>query len=62
MKLDLNFPEKTIFKYYIARNLAKGGLFKAGAMDNYNNIDVSWLSHVFLKDEGLHNSFFTIND
>ena len=57
MKLDLNFPEKTIFKYYIARNLAKGGLFKAGAMDNYNNIDVSWSSHAFLKDTrvyGLH--------
>ena len=57
MKLDLKFPEKIIFKDYIARNIAKGGLFKPGAMDNYNNIDVSWSSHAFLKDKrayGLH--------
>ncbi|KAG0457120.1 hypothetical protein HPP92_022277 [Vanilla planifolia] len=36
-------PEKLAFYDYIGNNPAKGGLFRAGSMDNGDGISVGWL-------------------
>uniref|UniRef100_A0A803MQR2 Photosystem II CP47 chlorophyll apoprotein n=1 Tax=Chenopodium quinoa TaxID=63459 RepID=A0A803MQR2_CHEQI len=38
-------PEKLAFYDYIGNNPAKGGLFRAGSMDNGYGIAVGWLGH-----------------
>jgi photosystem II CP47 chlorophyll apoprotein len=43
-------PEKLAFYDYIGNNPAKGGLFRAGAMDNGDGIAVGWLGHATFKD------------
>jgi photosystem II CP47 chlorophyll apoprotein len=46
-------PEKLAFYDYIGNNPAKGGLFRAGAMNNGDGIALGWLGHsVFLDKEG----------
>ncbi|KAG6540277.1 hypothetical protein Mapa_018403 [Marchantia paleacea] len=44
-------PEKLAFYDYIGNNPAKGGLFRAGAMDNGDGIAVGWLGHAVFKDK-----------
>jgi photosystem II CP47 chlorophyll apoprotein len=44
-------PEKPAFYDYIGNNPAKGGLFRAGAMDNGDGIAVGWLGHPIFKDK-----------
>ncbi|WMV59122.1 hypothetical protein MTR67_052507 [Solanum verrucosum] len=39
------------FYDYIGNNLAKGGLFRAGSMDNGDGIAVGWLGHPILRDK-----------
>ncbi|KAL2224215.1 UNVERIFIED_CONTAM: Photosystem II CP47 reaction center protein [Sesamum indicum] len=47
-------PEKLAFYDYIGNNPAKGGLFRAGSMDNGDGIAVGWLGHPIFRDkEGL---------
>ena len=43
-------PEKLAFYDYIGNNPAKGGLFRAGAMDSGDGIAVGWLGHATFKD------------
>ncbi|KAG2252082.1 hypothetical protein Bca52824_082218 [Brassica carinata] len=42
-------PEKLAFYDYIGNNPAKGGLFRAGSMDNGDGIAVGWLGHPSLE-------------
>nr|YP_009231447.1 photosystem II 47 kDa protein [Ephedra foeminea]YP_009694738.1 photosystem II CP47 chlorophyll apoprotein [Ephedra intermedia]YP_009694811.1 photosystem II CP47 chlorophyll apoprotein [Ephedra sinica]YP_010048945.1 photosystem II CP47 chlorophyll apoprotein [Ephedra monosperma]YP_010207358.1 photosystem II 47 kDa protein [Ephedra przewalskii]YP_010451865.1 photosystem II 47 kDa protein [Ephedra alata]YP_010451932.1 photosystem II 47 kDa protein [Ephedra altissima]YP_010451999.1 photosyste len=44
-------PEKLAFYDYIGNNPAKGGLFRAGAMDNGDGIAIGWLGHPIFKDK-----------
>ncbi|PIN15145.1 hypothetical protein CDL12_12203 [Handroanthus impetiginosus] len=44
-------PEKLAFYDYIGNNPAKGGLFKAGSMDNVDGIAVGWLGHPIFRDK-----------
>ncbi|XBI43334.1 hypothetical protein VPH35_108115 [Triticum aestivum] len=44
-------PEKLAFYDYIGNNLAKGGLFRAGSMDNGDGIVVGWLGHPIFRDK-----------
>ncbi|KAL4357354.1 hypothetical protein AHAS_Ahas09G0178300 [Arachis hypogaea] len=44
-------PEKLAFYDYIGNNPAKGGLFKAGSMDNGDGIAVGWLGHPIFRDK-----------
>jgi photosystem II CP47 chlorophyll apoprotein len=44
-------PEKLAFYDYIGNNPAKGGLFRAGAMDSGDGIAVGWLGHAVFKDQ-----------
>nr|YP_009862990.1 photosystem II 47 kDa protein [Anthoceros punctatus]QKD76445.1 photosystem II 47 kDa protein [Anthoceros punctatus] len=50
-------PEKLAFYDYIGNNLAKGGLFRAGAMDNGDGIAVGWLGYAVFKDKEGHELF-----
>lgn len=50
-------PEKLAFYDYIGNNPAKGGLFRAGAMDNGDGIAVGWLGHAVFKDKEGHELF-----
>ena len=43
-------PEKLAFYDYIGNNPAKGGLFRAGAMDSGDGIAVGWLGHASFVD------------
>ncbi len=43
-------PEKLAFYDYIGNNPAKGGLFRAVAMDSGDGIAVGWLGHATFKD------------
>jgi photosystem II CP47 chlorophyll apoprotein len=43
-------PEKLAFYDYIGNNPAKGGLFRAGAMNSGDGIAVGWLGHAVFKD------------
>ncbi|CAL9193005.1 unnamed protein product, partial [Musa hybrid cultivar] len=43
--------EKLAFYDYIGNNPAKGGLFRAGSMDNGNGIAVGWLGHPVFRDK-----------
>ena len=43
--------EKLAFYDYIRSNLAKGGLFKAGAIENGDGIVVWWLGHPVFRDK-----------
>ena len=46
-------PEKLAFYDYIGNNTAKGGLFRAGPMDNGDGIAAGWPGHaVFTDKEG----------
>ncbi|KAK9019547.1 hypothetical protein V6N11_054065 [Hibiscus sabdariffa] len=44
-------PEKLAFYDYIGNNQAKGGLFRAGSMDNGDGIAVGWLGHPIFRDK-----------
>ncbi|KAK4850724.1 hypothetical protein QYF36_009271 [Acer negundo] len=44
-------PEKLTFYDCIGNNPAKGGLFRAGSMDNRDGITVGWLGHSIFKDK-----------
>ncbi|XVF86434.1 hypothetical protein PTKIN_Ptkin18bG0039600 [Pterospermum kingtungense] len=44
-------PEKLAFYDYIGNNLAKGGLFRTGSMDNGDGIAVGWLGHPIFRDK-----------
>jgi photosystem II CP47 chlorophyll apoprotein len=44
-------PEKLAFYDYIGNNPAKGGLFRAGAMNSGDGIAVGWLGHAVFKDK-----------
>ncbi|CAK7352310.1 unnamed protein product [Dovyalis caffra] len=44
-------PEKLAFYDYIENNLAKGGLFGAGSMDNEDEIAMRWLGHPIFRDK-----------
>ena len=44
-------PEKLVFYDYIGNNPAKGGLFRAGAMNSGDGICVGWLGHAVFKDQ-----------
>jgi len=44
-------PEKLAFYDYIGNNPAKGGLFRAGAMNSGDGIAVGWLGHAFFRDQ-----------
>ncbi|PHT76209.1 Photosystem II CP47 reaction center protein [Capsicum annuum] len=43
--------EKLAFYDYIGNNPAKGGLFRAGSMDNGDGIAVGWLGHPIFRDK-----------
>jgi photosystem II CP47 chlorophyll apoprotein len=43
-------PEKLAFYDYIGNNPAKGGLFRAGAMNSGDGIAVGWLGHAIFRD------------
>jgi photosystem II CP47 chlorophyll apoprotein len=44
-------PEKLSFYDYIGNNPAKGGLFRAGPMNNGDGIAAGWLGHPVFKDK-----------
>jgi photosystem II CP47 chlorophyll apoprotein len=44
-------PEKLAFYDYIGNNPAKGGLFRAGPMDNGDGIAAGWLGHAVFTDK-----------
>lgn len=44
-------PEKLAFYDYIGNNPAKGGLFRAGAMNSGDGIAVGWLGHAVFSDQ-----------
>ncbi|GJR61753.1 photosystem II 47 kDa protein [Tanacetum coccineum] len=44
-------PKKLAFYDYIRNNPAKGGLFRAGSMDNGDGIAVGWLGHPVFRDK-----------
>jgi len=44
-------PEKLVFYDYIGNNPAKGGLFRAGPMDNGDGIAAGWLGHASFQDK-----------
>jgi photosystem II CP47 chlorophyll apoprotein len=44
-------PEKLVFFDYIGNNPAKGGLFRAGPMDNGDGIAAGWLGHAVFTDK-----------
>ncbi|KAK8663018.1 hypothetical protein V6N13_024899 [Hibiscus sabdariffa] len=44
-------PKKLAFYDYIGNNPAKGGLFRAGSMDNGDGIAVGWLGHPIFRDK-----------
>ncbi|KAI3945350.1 hypothetical protein MKW92_027881 [Papaver armeniacum] len=50
-------PEKLVFYDYIGNNPAKGGLFRAGSMDNGDGIAVGWLGHPIFRDKEGHELF-----
>ncbi|KAL5642038.1 hypothetical protein ACJX0J_004220 [Zea mays] len=50
-RLGLKIPEKLAFYDYIGNNPAKGGLFRAGSMDNGDGIAVGWLGHPVFRDK-----------
>jgi photosystem II CP47 chlorophyll apoprotein len=43
-------PEKLTFYDYIGNNPAKGGLFRAGAINSGDGITVGWLGHAVFRD------------
>ena len=44
-------PDKLAFYDYIGNNPAKGGLFRAGAMDKGDGIAEAWLGHPIFRDK-----------
>ncbi|RZB80320.1 Photosystem II CP47 reaction center protein [Glycine soja] len=50
-------PKKLTFYDYIGNNPAKGGLFRAGSMDNGDGIAVGWLGHPVFRDKEGHELF-----
>ena len=53
-------PEKLAFYDYIGNNPAKGGLFRAGAMNSGDGIAVGWLGHAVFKDKEEMNFMFVV--
>jgi photosystem II CP47 chlorophyll apoprotein len=50
--IDKKIPKKKLAFYdYIGNNPAKGGLFRAGSMDNGDGIAVGWLGHPVFRDK-----------
>jgi photosystem II CP47 chlorophyll apoprotein len=49
--------QKFAFYDYIRNNPAKGGLFRAGTMDNGDGVDVGWLGHRVFRDKEGHKIF-----
>ena len=45
-----SIPDKLAFYDYIGNNPAKGGLFRAGAMNNGDGIALGWLGHASFTD------------
>jgi photosystem II CP47 chlorophyll apoprotein len=50
-------PENLTFYDYIGNNPAKGGIFRAGAMDNGDGVAVGWLGHGVFRDKEGHELF-----
>ena len=50
-------PEKLAFYDYIGNNPAKGGLFRAGAMNSGDGIAVGWLGHALFQDKEGNNLY-----
>ncbi|CAN6455192.1 unnamed protein product [Victoria cruziana] len=50
-------PDKLAFYDYIGNNSMKGGLFRAGSMNNGDGIVVGWLGHPVFKDKEGHELF-----
>ena len=46
-----SIPDKLAFYDYIGNNPAKGGLFRAGAMNNGDGIALGWLGHASFTDK-----------
>jgi photosystem II CP47 chlorophyll apoprotein len=46
-----SIPEKLAFYDYIGNNPAKGGLFRAGPMNNGEGVAVTWLGHPYYQTE-----------
>ncbi|CAN1360194.1 Photosystem II CP47 reaction center protein [Linum perenne] len=51
------YIEELAFYDYIGNNPAKGGLFRAGSMDNGDGIAVGWLGHPIFRDKEGHELF-----
>jgi len=50
-------PEKLAFYDYIGNNPAKGGLFRAGAINSGDGIAVSWIGHSTFRDRNENNVY-----
>ncbi|CAN6459335.1 unnamed protein product [Victoria cruziana] len=50
-------PDKLAFYDYIGNNLMKGGLLRAGSMNNGDGIAIGWLGHPVFKDKEGHEFF-----
>ncbi|CAN6482992.1 unnamed protein product [Victoria cruziana] len=50
-------PDKLAFYDYIGNNSMKGGLFRAGSMNNRDGIVVGWLGHPVFKNKEGHELF-----
>ncbi|CAN6446945.1 unnamed protein product [Victoria cruziana] len=55
--VNVGLAKNMTFYDYIGNNLAKGGLFRAGSMDNEDGIAVGWLGHPVFKDKEGHELF-----
>ncbi|KAI3927545.1 hypothetical protein MKW92_037879 [Papaver armeniacum] len=53
-------PENLPFYDYIGNNPAKGGLFRAGSMDNVYGIAVGWFGHPIFRDKEGHELFVLV--
>jgi len=51
---------KSAFYDYIGNNSAKGGLFRAGSMDDGDGIAVGWLGHPVFRDKEGRELFYTV--
>ncbi|CAN0930941.1 Photosystem II CP47 reaction center protein [Linum grandiflorum] len=50
-RIGAGLAENQTFYDYIGNNPAKGGLFRAGSMDNGDGIAVGWLGHPIFRDK-----------
>ncbi|CAN1202013.1 Photosystem II CP47 reaction center protein [Linum perenne] len=56
-RIGAGLAENQTFYDYIGNNPAKGGLFRAGSMDNGDGIAVGWLGHPIFRDKEGHELF-----